>query len=283
MKRNRRTAFILAAGLGTRLKELTANTPKALVSINNKPLLEVLLEELIKQDFNHIVINIHHFGEKIIEFFSKKDLFIRGECFRFAQVSTSLEMTGDNLSFRLKRSGMEKSSSEEVLIEISDERPLLMDTGGAILQALPYFAQSEAVLVHNVDVLENIDLKGFYDDFCQSEDAAWLLTQERNGKRKLVFDSHDNFLGRFNTETNDYDGKGALPNSRKLLSFSGIHLFKPEYFKEFEVKPCYVFELYQKIAENHRVTSKLIKPDYWFDLGTQEQLKNAEKWLSSKI
>ena len=68
MKRNRRTAFILAAGLGTRLKELTANTPKALVSINNKPLLEVLLEELIKQDFNHIVINIHHFGEQIIEF-----------------------------------------------------------------------------------------------------------------------------------------------------------------------------------------------------------------------
>lgn len=68
MNRNRRTAFILAAGLGTRLKELTSNTPKALVSINNKPLLEVLLKVLIKQDFNHIVINIHHFGEQIIDY-----------------------------------------------------------------------------------------------------------------------------------------------------------------------------------------------------------------------
>ena len=268
MKQGRRTAFILAAGLGTRLKELTANKPKALVSINNVPLLEVLLEELIKQDFNHIVINIHHFGEQIIEYFNKKDFL------------TTLEMT-PGPSFRLKRSGTEKSSAD-VLIEISDERPLLMDTGGAILQALPYFAQSEAVLVHNVDVLTNVDLKGFYDDFCKSDDAAWLLTQERNSKRKLVFDTNDNFLGRFNNETNDYDGNGALPNECKLLSFSGIHLFKPNYFKDFEVKPCYVFGLYQKIAENHRVTSKLIHPEYWFDLGTQEQLKNAEQWLSSR-
>ncbi|MBO7469054.1 MAG: NTP transferase domain-containing protein [Bacteroidales bacterium] len=245
MKRNRRTAFILAAGLGTRLKELTANTPKALVSINKKPLLKVLLEELIKQDFNHIVINIHHFGEQIIEF-------------------------------------LRTNNYPNVDIEISDERPLLMDTGGAILQALPYFAQSEAVLVHNVDVLTDVDLKGFYDNFCRSDDAAWLLTQERNSKRKLVFDNHDNFLGRFNNETDEYDGDGALPNDCKLLSFSGIHLFKPEYFKDFEVKPCYVFGLYQKIAENHRVASKLIYPDYWFDLGTQEQLKNAELWLSSR-
>ena len=245
MKRNRRTAFILAAGLGTRLKELTANTPKALVSINNMPLLKVLLDELTKQGFNHIVVNIHHFGEQIVEFLKRNDV-------------------------------------PNVEIEISDERPLLMDTGGAILQALPYFAQSEAVLVHNVDVLTDVDLKGFYDDFLKSDDAAWLLTQERNSKRKLVFDETDNFLGRFNTETNDYDGKGAIPDNCKLLSFSGIHIFKPVYFKNFDVKPCYIFELYQKIAENHRVTSKLIHPEYWFDLGTQEQLKNAELWLSSR-
>lgn len=245
MKQNRRTAFILAAGLGTRLKELTANTPKALVSINNMPLLKVLLEELIKQGFNHIVINIHHFGEQIIEFLKRNDV-------------------------------------PNVEIEVSDERPLLMDTGGAILQALPYFAESETVLVHNVDVLTNVDLKGFYDDFLNSDDAAWLLTQERNSKRKLVFDETDNFLGRYNTETKEYDGDGTIPRNGKLLSFSGIHLFKPQYFKDFEVKPCYVFELYKQIAENHRVASKLIHPDYWFDLGTQEQLKNAELWLSSR-
>ena len=247
MKRNRRTAFILAAGLGTRLKELTKDTPKALVSINNAPLLKVVLEELIKQDFNHFVVNVHHFGEQIIEFI-----------------------------------GEFRSGRNDFIIEVSDERPLLMDTGGAILQALPYFTDSEAVLVHNVDVLTNVDFKGFYDSFVKSDDAAWLLTQERNSKRKLVFDHNDNFLGRFNTETSEYDGDGALPNDCKLLSFSGLHLFKPQYFKDFEVKPCYVFKLYQKIAENQRVASKLIHPDYWFDLGTQEQLTNAELWLSSR-
>ena len=270
MKQNRRTAFILAAGLGTRLKELTIDKPKALVSINNQPLLKVVLDELINQDFNHFVINIHHFGEKIIEYFSKKDF------------STTLEMTNANLSFRLKRSGMEKSHNEDILIEISDERPLLMDTGGAILQALPYFSQSEAVLVHNVDVLTNVYLKCYYNDFCHCDDAAWLLTQERNSKRKLVFDNNDNFIGRFNTETNVFDGDGDMTKDSKVLSFSGIHLFKPKYFKEFELKPCYIFELYKKIAKNHCVRSKQIYPDFWFDLGTQEQLKNAELWLSSK-
>ena len=271
MKQNRRTAFILAAGLGTRLKELTVNTPKALVSINNVPLLKVLIEELIKQDFNHIVINVHHLGEKIIDF--------------VGDFSTTLSLrsrSGRNDRHGIVISSEVEKSHPDVLIEISDERPLIMDTGGAILQALPYFKQSEAVLVHNVDVLTNVDLKGFYDDFRESGDAAWLLTQERNSKRKLVFDNQDNFLGRYNNETKEYDGKGALPNNCKLLSFSGIHIFRPEYFKEFEVKPCYVFGLYQKIAENHRVTSKLIHPDYWFDLGTQEQLKNAELWLSSR-
>lgn len=251
MKQGRRTAFILAAGLGTRLKELTSDKPKALVSINKEPLLKVVLEELIKQDFNHFVINIHHFGERILEFLGDFSATLR-------------------------------SGRNDITVEVSDERSLLMDTGGAILQALPYFTDSEAVLVHNVDVLTNVDLNGFYDDFCKSDDAAWLLTQERNSKRKLVFDNNDNFLGRFNSETNDYDGKGALPNDCKLLSFSGIHLFKPQYFKEFEVKPCYVFGLYQKIAENQKVTSKLIHPNYWFDLGTQEQLKKAELWLSSR-
>lgn len=244
MNQNRRTAFVLAAGLGTRLKELTKDNPKALVTINNKPLLKVILENLTSNGFNHIVVNIHHFGDKIIRF-------------------------------------LEDNKFPGIDIEISDERDLLMDTGGAILKALPLFSNSEAVLVHNVDVLTNVNLKEFYDNFINSKDAAWLLTQQRNSKRKLVFDKNDNFLGRFNTETKVFDGKDLMPEDCKTLSFSGIHLFKPQYFKDFELKPCYIFELYKAIAEKHYVRSQLIHPDYWFDLGTQEQLKNAESWLSS--
>ncbi len=250
MKQNRRTAFILAAGLGTRLKELTSDKPKALVTINEKPLLKVTLESLISQGFNHFVVNIHHFGGQIVDFLNS-------------------ENWGD------------------VEVEISDERAGLMDTGGAVLQALPYFSDSEAVLVHNVDVLTDIDLKPYYDEFVKSEDSAWILTQERNNSRKLVFDKYDNFVGRYNTETQVFDGGDSLPEDSKLLSFSGIHIFKPKYFKTFKLKPRYIFELYQKLEKAAKFTgyahvkSKPTTSEYWFDLGTQEQLKNAEQWLSS--
>ena len=242
---DKRTAFILAAGLGTRLKELTSDRPKALVELNQKPLLEVVIDNLISQNFNHFVINIHHYGEKILDYFKSKKY-------------------------------------ENVSIEISDERDSLLDTGGAILKALPYFKDSEAVLIHNVDIITDIDFQSVYDDFTKSDDAAWLLTQDRNNKRKIVFDENDNYVGRMNLETNQYDGEKEFNDNLKLLSFSGLHFIKPEYFYDFELKKCYVFDLYKEISRNNNVRSKFIQPNYWFDLGTQEQLKEASSWLLSQ-
>ena len=242
---DKRTAFILAAGLGTRLKELTSDRPKALVELNQKPLLEIVIDNLISQNFNHFVINIHHYGEKILDYFKTKKY-------------------------------------ENVSIEISDERDSLLDTGGAILKALPYFKDSKAVLIHNVDIITDIDFQSVYNDFTKSEDAAWLLTQERNNKRKIVFDENDNYVGRMNLETNQYDGEKEFNDDFKLLSFSGLHFIKPEYFYDFELKKCYVFDLYKEISRNNNVRSKFIQPNYWFDLGTQEQLKEAATWLLSQ-
>ena len=242
---DKRTAFILAAGLGTRLKELTSDRPKALVELNQKPLLEVVIDNLISQNFNHFVINIHHYGEKILDYFKTKKY-------------------------------------ENVCIEISDERDSLLDTGGAIIKALPYFKDSEAVLIHNVDIITDIDFQSVYDDFTKSDDAAWLLTQDRNNKRKIVFDENDNYVGRMNLETNQYDGEKEFNDNFKLLSFSGLHFIKPEYFYNFELKKCYVFDLYKEISRNNNVRSKFIQPNYWFDLGTQEQLKEAATWLLSQ-
>ena len=242
---DKRTAFILAAGLGTRLKELTSDKPKALVELNQKPLLEIVIDNLISQNFNHFVINIHHYGEKILDYFKTKKY-------------------------------------ENVSIEISDERDSLLDTGGAILKALPYFKDSEAVLIHNVDIITDIDFQSVYNDFTKSEDAAWLLTQDRNNKRKIVFNKNDNYVGRMNLETNHYDGEKEFNDAFKLLSFSGLHFIKPEYFYDFELKKCYVFDLYKEISRNNNVRSKFIQPNYWFDLGTQEQLKEATTWLLSQ-
>ena len=245
MKMNeKRTAFILAAGLGTRLKELTSDKPKALVELNQKPLLEIVIDNLISQNFNHFVINIHHYGEKILDYFKTKKY-------------------------------------ENVSIEISDERESLLDTGGAILKALPYFKDSKAVLIHNVDIITDIDFQSVYDDFTKSDEAAWLLTQNRNNKRKIVFDENDNYVGRMNLETNDFDGDCELNDKFKLLSFSGLHLIKPEHFHDFDLKKCYVFDLYKEISKRHCVKSKFIQPNFWFDLGTQEQLKEASSWLLS--
>lgn len=246
MKMNeKRTAFILAAGLGTRLKELTLSKPKALVELNQKTLIEITIDNLISQSFNHFVINIHHFGDEIISYFKERKY-------------------------------------DNIIIEFSDERNCLLDTGGAILKALPYFVDSKAVLVHNVDIITDIDFKSTYDDFINSDDSAWLLTQNRNNKRKLVFNENDNYVGRLNIENNQYDGDIEIGSGFKLLSFSGLHLIKPDCFKDFELKKCYVFDLYKEIAKNNIVRSKMIQPNYWFDLGTQEQLKEASSWLLSQ-
>lgn len=246
MKHNeRRTAFILAAGLGTRLKELTSDKPKALVELNKQPLLKVVIENLISKKFNHFVINVHHYADKIVDF-------------------------------------IESVKYENVEFEISDERDFLYNTGGAIIKALPYFKESKAVLIHNVDIVSDIDFQSIYDDFVKSNDAAWLLTQERNNKRKIVFDDNNNFVGRLNLETKEYDGEIPLSDRFKLLSFSGLHIIKPEYFNKFELRAYYVFELYKEIAKKAIVKSVPIESNYWFDLGTQEQLKEASSWISSQ-
>ncbi len=246
MKQNeRRTAFILAAGLGTRLKELTSDRPKALVEINGKPLLEFVIEKLISQNFNHIVINIHHFGDKIIDFVNRKNY-------------------------------------NDVEIEISDEREFLYFTGGAILKALPYFANSKAVLIHNVDIFSDFNFEPYYDNFIKSDDAAWLFTQDRNNISKVAFDKNDNYLGTYNIQTEDFDSDSDFSEVCKLYSFSGLHMFKPEFFKDFELKRCHVWRLYKEISKKNRVKSEYIEPEYWFDLGTQEHLKQVSEWLLSK-
>lgn len=242
----RRSAFILAAGLGTRLKELTSDRPKALVEMNGKPLLEIVIENLISQNFNHFVINVHHFGDKIINYIANKHY-------------------------------------DNVEIEISDERDFLYYTGGAILKALPFFDKSEAVLIHNVDIFSDVDFQQYYDDFVRSDDAAWLLTQNRNNNSKVVFDEQDRFHGTYNIQTEEYDGDGEFKECYKLLSFSGLHLIKPKYFSDFELKKCHVWSLYKDIAKVNNVKSVLIQPDYWFDLGTQEQLKEVSEWIKRRL
>ena len=255
------TAMILAAGLGTRLKALTQDKPKALVPLNGKPLLQHCIENLEANGFHHIIINVHHFGEQIIEFVSQHQF--------------------------------------DADIEISDERDLLMDTGGGIVKATPLFMDSRAVLVHNVDIISNVNLGAMSQQFLDSGDDAWLLTQDRETNRKLLFDEDNQLVGWMNKSEKQFkwvnESKSALrpfdgpqgPQVQgpqlyyKEMAFSGLHYFRSDLFANFECKPLSVIDLYLNLAMTNRIISKPIQPDYWFDLGKPEQLQAAENYLNS--
>ncbi|MBR5631040.1 MAG: NTP transferase domain-containing protein [Bacteroidales bacterium] len=244
------TAMILAAGLGTRLKALTQDKPKALVTLNGKPLLQHCIENLIANGFHHIVINVHHFGEQIIDFV--------------------------------------ESHHFDADIQISDERDLLMDTGGGIIKATPLFKDSKAVLVHNVDIISNVNLGEMSQQFLSSGDDAWLLTQERETNRKLLFNDENWLVGWMNKAEERFkwvdESKSALRQAQgpslKEMAFSGLHFFRSDLFGEFEEKPQSVIDLYLQLAKTNRIISKTIQPDFWFDLGKPEQLKTAENYLN---
>ena len=235
------TAMILAAGLGTRLKELTHDKPKALVEINGKTLLQRTIETLIANGFERIIINVHHFGNQIIEFVNTHQL------------------------------------DAEILI--SDEQQQLMDTGGGIIQASPLFADTEAVLIHNVDIISDVNLKSHYQDFIQSGDDAWLLTQDRETARKLLFNTENQLIGWKNKSTEQYKWVNGATENYKERAFSGMHIFKPTLFADFEKKPVSVIDLYLNLAQRKQIISKEIQANLWFDLGKIEQIKSVGEKL----
>ena len=249
------TVMILAAGLGTRLGALTQDKPKALVPLNGKPLLQHCIENLIAKGFHHIVINVHHFGEQIIDFV--------------------------------------ESHHFDADIQISDERDLLMDTGGGIVKATPLFKDTKAVLVHNVDIISNVDFEAMSQQFLDSGDDAWLLTQDRETNRKLLFDVDNQLIGWRNKADGNFkwvflekDGPSTLRRAQgsgtcnyNEMAFSGLHFFRSDLFAEFEVKRQSVVDLYLYLAKTNRIISKPIQPDYWFDLGKPEHLEAAENYL----
>lgn len=237
------TAMLLAAGLGTRLKTLTQDKPKALVEIAGKTLLQRNIENLIQNGFRTIVVNIHHFGDQVIRFL-------------------------DTHPF-------------EADIFISDERGALMDTGGGIIQALPFFHDTPAVLVHNVDILSDIPLRDYYQRFKASDDDAWLLTQDRATTRKLLFDTQNLLIGWKQLQESQYKWVKEPTDNYKKLAFNGIHIFKPTLFASCPYQRYSIIDLYLQAAKNHPIRSVEIHPGFWFDIGKIEQFQSINDYFSS--
>ena len=233
--------MILAAGLGTRLKELTHDKPKALVEVAGKTLLQRNIENLVQNGFNTLIINIHHFGNQIIKYI-------------------------ENLHC-------------DAQVYISDERGALMDTGGGIVQALPFFHDTPAVLVHNVDILSDTDLQQYYDNFIQSDDAAWLLTQDRDTSRKLLFDEQNLLIGWRNLNDETFKWVNGTKKRYHELAFNGMHIFKPSIFKEFEYQRYSIIDLYLQLAKKHKIRAQEIQPQFWFDIGKAETFNQINDFL----
>lgn len=241
-------AMILAAGLGTRLKPFTNSTPKALVPILGKPVIEHVILKLKKQGFNEVIINIHHFGDQIIDFIKSKNYF-------------------------------------DIRIEFSDERDKLLDTGGAIKKASWFFDADESILIHNTDIISDVNLSAVYDNHIQNKAMATLVVNERESSRYLFFDENNNLKGWVNEKSgktissSDYN-----PLKHHKLAFFGIHVLSGNaitYMKDFPDKFS-IIDFYLSICDKNSVHAFLANDNYMVDVGKLESLDRAEEFLKSQ-
>ncbi|MDD7716929.1 MAG: nucleotidyltransferase family protein, partial [Bacteroidales bacterium] len=164
-------AMVFAAGLGTRLRPLTNDRPKALVEVGGKTMLERVITHLADCGVTDITVNIHHFGEKIIEFLEEKKNF-----------------------------GLD--------IHISDERDLLLDTGGGLMKARKYLDGDEPFIVHNADILTDLDLKAMYDFHVEHDALSTILVKDRQTQRYFLFDHDHRLKGWINKKTGETKPEG---------------------------------------------------------------------------
>lgn len=231
-------AMILAAGLGTRLKPITENIPKALVELEGKTLLEIAIRNLIEYNFRKIVINVHHFSDKVKEFL-------------------------DNNIFAAD-------------IYISDETDLLLDTGGGIKNAKKYFDNSP-VLIHNVDVISNLNLYEFYQYHIYDDAAASLCVSKRASNRYLLFNQNNILCGWQDVKK---DEKIIVRNETNLepYAFNGIHIINPDLTKSFpDEKVFSIIKAYLEIAKSEDIVAYRTDEIKWIDVGKTDSLKAAEE------
>ena len=242
-------AMIFAAGLGSRLKPLTDTMPKALVHVAGCPMLEHVILKLKASGFTEIVINIHHFGEQIIDFLKTNNDF-------------------------------------GLTIHISDERDRLLDTGGGIRKARLFFENSgEPFLVHNVDILSDMNLKELYDFHMQSGSVATLLASRRTTSRYLLFNTERKLRGWINKDTGQVKPEGFHYDESlyREYAFSGIHVFSPAVFRLMEAPrwegKFSIMDFYLATCGQTDYSGYLAEKLELIDIGKPETLARAEEFV----
>ena len=265
-----RQAMIFAAGLGTRLRPLTDTMPKALVPVGGKPLLAHVIERLQAAGYERLVINVHHFADQIEHYLRAHQNF-----------------------------GLD--------IAVSDEREQLLDTGGGLKKAAPLFDPDEPILIHNVDILDNVDYEWLCRQHLPEEDAV-LLVSRRKTKRYLLFDNAMRLMGWTNTETGEVrspypwlreseftiDEQLAvraaedsplftLHSSLQAFAFSGIHSFSPGLFRLMDRFPDRfpIIDFYLSVCHRSRIVGCIKDDLQMLDVGKPGALEQAEYFLKN--
>jgi mannose-1-phosphate guanylyltransferase len=244
-------AMILAAGLGTRLRPLTDNRPKALVEVGGRTLLEITLSRLRVFGVREVIINVHHFADMVVDYLKANDNF-----------------------------GMR--------IEVSREE-VLLDTGGGLKKAAHFFLENsspsdEPFILHNVDVISTIDLARMVHFHAECRALATLAVQDRETSRYLLFDQRLQLCGR-------QAGRDQAPemvraaHPTQALAFSGIHVISPRLFKMLTEEGAFsIITSYLRLAsQGESIAAFRADEYYWRDLGRAENVAQAELDLKHKV
>ena len=238
--------MIFAAGLGTRLKPLTDTMPKALVKVGGEPLLWYVVMKLKAAGFERIVVNVHHFAQQIVDYLNANDNF-----------------------------GID--------IRISDESNGLLETGGGIKKALPLFVSDLPILIHNVDILSNVDVGKLYEIGEGGQADALLLVSHRKTQRYLLFDEDNILKGWTNIATGEVRSPfPALdPQQKRQLAFSGIHVIGPHIFPLFDEMPDRfgIIDFYLKYCSRYTFMGRIQNDLQLMDVGKLDSLEQAETMI----
>ncbi|MBR2035570.1 MAG: nucleotidyltransferase family protein [Prevotella sp.] len=239
-------AMIFAAGLGTRLRPLTDTMPKALVPVAGKPLMQHVLDKIIKAGADKVVVNVHHFANQIVDYL--------------------------------------EHYQTDVCVKVSDETTQLLETGGGIKHARSLFDADRPVLIHNVDILSNVELSDFYASNYNAD--ATLLVSSRKTKRYLLFDNDMRLVGWTNIETgerrspHDWVHKAEL-SELNMYAFSGIHIFSPRLFSLMDDWPerFGIMDFYLDVCANANIKGCVKEDLRLMDVGKIDTLADADAFV----
>jgi len=244
-------AMILAAGLGTRLRPLTDNRPKALVEVAGRTLLEITLSRLRAFGIREVIINVHHFANMILEYLK----------------------TNDNFGMR---------------IEVSREE-VLLDTGGGLKKAAYFFLEhssglDDPFILHNVDVISTIDLRRMVRFHTKNQALATLAVQDRETSRYLLFDEQLQLCGRRSGRDQQTE---FVRSSQQVqaLAFSGIHVISPRLFAMMIEEGVFsiITSYLHLAAHGEKILAFRADEYYWRDLGRPDNVMQAAQDLKQKV